>query len=233
MKSYNVKDYDIVYDHQYLEALPEEKRGPLSDSSALSLAWRPGHKEVSTLIKDCTIDGRAASEGLKLSFRSNVYVRGCLIFGGYEDCVDIVRGNDIVFDDCTFMSMNSKQHITIKGGAHNIIIKDCLFVNKYRKWYDGACLDLGNWTNYDIVKRPRVRNITINNCKTFDTGSILARILYSDPPQVINTEGNILRVPRLVTNLFYWMRRKGWLGKLFIPDKNELILQPKELCDKQ
>lgn len=223
------KEYDIYVSKQKFRASKEESPDALRDTSALSFCWRPGQERQSILIEDCIIDGRGASEGLKLSFCSNVYVKKCAIFGGYEDCVDIVRGTNIVFSQCTFISAQSKQHITAKGGAKGLTFRKCLFLQPYRKWYDGACIDLGNWTDYDDVVRPGVRDVLIDNCTMFDAGPVLVRVLHGDSPSVSNSRGWVIKVPPLFTKLFFHLQRKGKLGKRrrFAPD--DLKIYPHEL----
>lgn len=222
-------NYDIHVKDKKFIATAEDAPDKLSDSSALNFAWRPGQDQYSILIDNCVIDGRGASEGLKLSFCSNVYVHNTVIFGGYEDCVDIVRGSNIMFDKCVFSIGDAKYHATIKGGAHTIYFKECTFMGKYKKWYDGACIDLGNWTDYDDVPRPKVRGVVLDNCKTFKGGPVLARVLHANPPKVFNTEGTVLKVPCLFTNLFFFLQRKGWIGKRRRFSDEDLKIYPQEL----
>lgn len=184
------------------------------ESAALSFGWRPGQPKFSLTIDSCTIDGGGATEGLKLSFCRNVIVRNSQIMGGSEDCVDIVRGENITFDNCTFFANpDTKQHITCKGGAKNITFKNCKFVGSFKCWWNGACIDLGNWTDYDDVDRPMVRNVHIINCDMLDVACrILYRRLYSEMPVVKNARGFRFNVPRLFVKLFWWLQRKGAIG---------------------
>ena len=184
------------------------------ESAALRFGWRPGQPEFSLTIDSCTIDGGGATEGLKLSFCRNVIVQNSQIFGGSEDCVDIVRGENITFDNCTFFANpDTKQHITCKGGAKNITFKNCKFVGSFKCWWNGACIDLGNWTDYDDVDRPMVRNVHIINCDMLDVACrILYRRLYSEMPVVKNARGFRFNVPRLFVKLFWWLQRKGAIG---------------------
>ena len=66
--------YDICVKQQKFIAKKEKAPDKLSDSSALNFAWRPGQEKNSILIEDCYIDGRGASEGLKLSFLEPDYL---------------------------------------------------------------------------------------------------------------------------------------------------------------
>ena len=164
-------------------------------------------------LKDCEIDGRGCAEGLKISFGYNVKVENCIIHGGYEDCVDIVRGANISFINCKFVSYNTKQHFTIKGGCKNITIDDCEFVNDFSKWFDGAILDIGNWCDYDQYPRPKVRHVSVKNCRLTNIKfKLLSRILYGNSVNVQNTEGYNFKVPSIITKLFFYLRNKSKLG---------------------
>lgn len=166
-------------------------------------------------IINCTIDGRGCAEGLKISFGYNVKIENCIIHGGYEDCVDIVRGANISFIKCKFISYNTKHHFTIKGGCKNILIDDCEFVNDFSKWYDGAILDIGNYSDYDQYPRPEVRHVLVKNSRLTNIKfKLLSRILYGTIPNIQNTEGSIFKVPRFITKLFFYLRNKGKLGSV-------------------
>ena len=67
------------------------------DDNALGFGWRPGRPKQSILIENCVIDANGVAEGLKLSYCHDVVVKDCKIIGGYEDCVDIVRGSFNLF----------------------------------------------------------------------------------------------------------------------------------------
>ena len=160
-------------------------------------------------IEDCTIDAGPVAEGLKLSYCSDVIVKNCTIIGGFEDCVDIVRGGFMIFENCRFVSKNTKHHFTIKCNASNITIKDCVFVNEFNKLIDGAFVDLGNWSDYDVDDLPRTKDIYIIDYK-FENVSwykkIIARRLHAETP-VNRGKGYILRIPRLFVWLFWKLRR--------------------------
>ena len=167
------------------------------------------------MVDSCVIDGRGFAEGLKISFGHNIIVRDCIIHGGYEDCVDIVRGANISFIRCQFISYNSKQHITIKGGARDVTIHSCEFVNKFQKWYNGALVDIGNWSDYDIIHRPKTRNILIKKCKLTNVGfKLLSRTIFGNNLTVIKTSGLNLKIPSIITRLFFRLRKSGKLGSV-------------------
>lgn len=176
-------------------------------------------------ILNCEIDGRGCAEGLKISFGYNITVEDCIIHGGYEDCVDIVRGANITFKNCKFISYNTKQHMTIKGGCKNITIDNCEFVNDFSKWYDGAIIDIGNYSIYDQVKRPKVRHVTIKNCRLTNIKTkILSRVLYGNKPTVQNTKGFIFKIPSFITSIFFKLRNSGKLGKVSSLELNDKLV---------
>ena len=179
------------------------------ESNALGFMWRPGMPKRKIRIENCTIDAGPVSEGLKLSYCHDVIVKDCTIIGGIEDCVDIVRGGFMLFENCRFVSNNTKHHFTIKCQASNITIKDCVFVNDFKTLIDGAFVDLGNWSDYDVVDLPKTKDIYIVDYK-FENISwykkIISRRLYAENP-VIRGDGVILKVPRLLVWLFWKLRR--------------------------
>ena len=178
-------------------------------SNALGFMWRPGMPSKKIRIDNCHIEAGEVAEGLKLSYCSDVVVTNTTIIGGFEDVVDIVRGGFMLFENCRFISKNTKQHFTIKCQASNITIKNCTFVNDFRTIIDGAFVDLGNWSDYDIDDLPKTKDIYIVDCK-FENVSwykkIISRRLYAETP-IVRGNGIILKVPRLFVWLFWKLRR--------------------------
>lgn len=206
----------IVLENQVFSSdVFEETESKFNGLNALGFNWRPGQERFSLEIKSCKIDGLGVAEGLKLSFCRNVKVIDSVIIGGYEDCVDIVRGENIIFENCQFIANNgTKQHITCKGGAKNVTFKDCKFVGSFRHWWDGACIDLGNWGDYDDVVRPKVRNVSIINCSMENVSfPILYRRLYSETPKVEFSFGLGFNVPSIFVKTFWFLQRKELIGK--------------------
>jgi len=137
-------------------------------------------------------------------------VRRCIIVGGYEDCVDIVRGGDILFDQCTFISNNTKHHFTIKCDVHNIRIEDCTFSGDFKSVWDGAFIDLGNWGTYNFKDIPKTDNIYVTRCNIVNVSwwkQILTRRLFAENPVICDTSGFNLRVPKFIVNIFWLYKR--------------------------
>ena len=229
-KNFEIKNQTFRSD-QTVSVDVDRETGKVRDTNALGLVYRPYWTDdqipadhvfgpqvflaKNILVEDCEIDGRGVAEGLKISFGHDVTIRNCIIHGGYEDCVDIVRGANICFSGCKFISYNTKQHFTIKGGCKNIQIEDCEFVNDFKNWYDGAILDIGNWCDYDQVKRPKVRHVKVNDCRLTNIKfKMLSRVLYGEAPTIIETGGFVFKVPSFITSLFFKLRNSGKLGKI-------------------
>ena len=179
------------------------------ESNALGFMWRPGMPKQKIRIENCTIDAGPVAEGLKLSYCYDVIVKNCTIIGGYEDCVDIVRGGFMLFEGCKFVSKNTKHHFTIKCNASNITIKDCVFVNDFKKVIDGAFVDLGNWSDYDVVDLPKTKEIYIVDYKLKNISwykKIISRRIYADNP-IIRGDGFVLKIPKLFVWLFWKFKR--------------------------
>ena len=204
------EEYDRVVSGSTFKGDPDRCKRR-RDDNALGFMWRPGQPKESVLVENCTIDANGVAEGLKLSYCHDVMVRDCEIIGGYEDCVDIVRGGNITFERCRFISNNTKHHFTIKCMVDGVNIIDCTFVNDFRTIIDGAFVDLGNWGDYDKEDLPKTKNILVSNC-TYENVSwwkkIICRRLYAENPKINTTEGVVFKVPSIFIKIFWYIRRK-------------------------
>jgi hypothetical protein len=181
-------------------------------------------KRSGIIVADEIIDGRGFSEALKFSQCQSVVVNDCEIDGGAEDCIDIVRGFSyhLVAID---LHPRGKFGITIKGGVNYVTMVGLIFHS-----HSSECdIDLGNWTNYDIVKRPKVRNIVIRDCKSTTGKPIKVMVLHSDIPSIINSNVELKVIHPFFVWCFFTMRRFGWFGGKVEVDPEELKLQPWEL----
>ena len=177
-----------------------------ADDNALGL----GGTSRKCLIDSCCIDACGVAEGLKLTHISNVTIRNTTITGGYEDCVDIVRGDNILFENCTFVAKGTKHHFTIKCESRDIRINGCTFKNDFNNAWDGALVDMGNWSNYDKTALLKTKNIQIINCKLENISRrkrILTRRLYAQNAIVENTKGFNLKIPNFIIRCFWRLRR--------------------------
>lgn len=171
------------------------------------------HKEVvyrDGVISKKDIDGSGYSETLKLSNVNNCKIEKTTLHGGIEDCVDIVRGNDHLFEDCDFYCDNSYQAFTIKGGAHNITIRNCRFHGSPSKGY----IVLGQYSDYDFCKTIPVSNMLIENC-TFENPDVNQVVSWN--AKDIDADFEVYRIP-IIIRLAYFTFRKVYdrfkFGKL-------------------
>jgi hypothetical protein len=206
---------EIIVKDKKFKGDPSKFNGT-QDDNALGFGWRPGQEEQTILIENCEIDANGVAEGLKLSYCSNVKVINCTIIGGYEDCVDIVRGSNILFKNCKFIAKNTKHHFTIKCMVAGVQIIDCEFVNEFNNLLDGACVDLGNWADYDVEDLPKTKNIEISNCKLINFRKykkIISRRIYAESPLVSNTHGFVLKIPQIFVKIFWSFKRFEYKNK--------------------
>jgi hypothetical protein len=206
---------EIIVKDKKFKGDPSKFNGT-QDDNALGFGWRPGQEEQTILIENCEIDANGVAEGLKLSYCSNVKVLNCTIIGGYEDCVDIVRGSNILFKNCKFIAKNTKHHFTIKCMVDSVQIIDCEFINEFNNLLDGACVDLGNWADYDVEDLPKTKNIEISNCKLINFRKykkIISRRIYAESPLVSNTSGFVLKIPQIFVKIFWSFKRFEYKNK--------------------
>lgn len=170
------------------------------------------------------IDGVGSDDSLKFSQCFNVEVFGYYIENRKEDTIDLVRGANYHFHDLT-LNPRGNNGITIKGGAKNIKLENIVF-DSHGKECD---IELGMWCDYDIVKRPKVRNVEIINCHAKDRKPLVLKCWYSEKPKIVNSNVKVLWWPPIMSPVYFFARRKGWLGKLKAVDPENLKLDPREL----
>jgi len=154
------------------------------------------------------------SETLKFSLCRNVFVSRMTIEGSREDCLDIVRGENYTFDRCTFIIRpkvaKTARHITVKGGAKNILFDNCLFIGRgFWPWQ----LQLGDWTDYDIRDRFPTRDITLDNCVSTLPEGLTTLSIYAEKPKTtwnVSTSGTKYRTWKLWPPLrkAYWQFKR-------------------------
>lgn len=117
------------------------------------------------------------TESCKLSCCRSAIFDNCDFFGGVEDCFDAVRGNVIIFNACRFWSSHAdstrarllnhamtKQHVTVKGSIRRVMLERCDFIGPTQSKFS---IKVGDWTDYDYVKRPPCESIAIKGCRWF------------------------------------------------------------------
>ena len=170
------------------------------DQHTLALA-----KVSGVLLRDCELRADAVEEALKLSASRDVVVDRCVLHGGSEDALDVVRGEKLIFRDVIFIARGARA-VTVKGGVSNVDFIRCVFTGKPDSGY---FLELGNWTLYDVLDRPPVSAVRIDHATRFETqdgdnGSKTIRILHAEAP---DTVVDVDVVPALIVQAFFAFMR--------------------------
>ena len=157
------------------------------------------------LLSNCILRANEVEEALKFSRSTQVVVDNCVIYGGSEDAVDIVRGSRFVFRNVTFIARGN-QAVTIKGGVRGVDFINCRFEGKPRA---GHFIELGNWSRYDILERPETGKIRIDNRTTFANGRSDERpqavhVMHAAAPEM---KGQAVVMPRFMLNSFFRFKR--------------------------
>jgi hypothetical protein len=156
------------------------------------------------------------SEILKGSKRRNVVVEDSFIGGGNEDCVDMVRGENIKFQNLTVEAHEkTRVFFTLKGGIKGLTFNDVVLYGKSKWCWD---ISLGDWTNYDVDKRPKVRDIVLENVRFGDSNKrVKVLCLWSEKPTVIGGRVDIWKVPTFMVKILFWYKRKFGKGHVSVP----------------
>ena len=165
--------------------------------------------------RDLSLDakGEDYSEAFKSSNHSNVRVVDSLIIGGVEDCIDLVRGSNFLFSNCTIDCSGSKQAVTVKAGFENLWFKDCSFVGSPKTAYIVA----GQYSDYNFCGDLVTKDIRIDNCDFEDKSKPAVRMwnasnVISDDEDRLNLDF----VPSFVVYFYFSFRKiqqRIWHGK--------------------
>lgn len=141
------------------------------------------------------------SDILKFSKAEYVVVKNCEIWGGKEDCVDMNRYcRDICIKD-TKLLPRGKYGVTIKGGSHNITLKDVTFY-----WHGTETdIDIGNWSDQSDEKTIRVRLVNVGSN---DSKPVKVRVLWGDVPEVIGGNVVVRKVPTILVKAYRFLRKR-------------------------
>lgn len=144
---------------------------------------------------------------MKFSNCSNVKVSGVTVFGGREDCIDVVRGFNYSFEDMALEPLVNG--VTIKGSASNVTLKNITFWKTGKKY----SIELGQFDNYWYAGRPPTRSVTIENVTSKDGKKIIVPVWDAEKPVVINSPDVIIKkIPKFIWYPYFLLRR--WQVKL-------------------
>lgn len=159
---------------------------------------------------------------MKFSNCENVHVKGVIIEGGVEDCIDAVRGKDYMFENLTLYPY--RNGITIKGSIDGWHLKNILF---NRKGVDYT-IEIGQYDNYWTTSTPPTRNGIIENVYLKDGGKIYVWVWHGEKPRVINCPSvRVIKIPALVWFPYFMFRSIQRQGFSFVKNTLDKIFRKK------
>jgi len=150
-----------------------------------------------------TFHGAGKSEAVKISNRREVTFKNCVILGGKEDCLDIVRGSIHTFDNCVFEASGSLQAATIKGGAEYIHFKNCTFKGKPKMGY----VVLGQYSDYNFCKDLKTKYISFDKCHFEDSDTPSVVVWKADMPIIEECYANVKKIPTFIVWAYFTFRK--------------------------
>lgn len=177
-----------------------------------------GSQEPNSTVTRCLIDGNGAEWGLKMPNNVGSTFNACMIRGGKERALDIVRGGNIIFNTCQFATGKDRSptksrwslaktcDIGIKGGAHDIAFNQCIMTD----------LLLGDHCIYDNAFRgfvgPKTSGITLTDCvhPAGKNTPIILRVFNADLPKLVNTKAIAHVYCGLSVKVYFWVAGK-WI----------------------
>ncbi len=132
------------------------------------------------------------SDVLKFSNCQNITVDQCVISGGKEDCIDVVRGSNYTIKNTTLLP--HKNGITLKGSIDGAVLDTVGFDN-----HGSECdIDIGQFDNYWWIGRPPTRNIKLKNIESSDGKPVVVRLWDAENPTIENCNVKIVRIPKFI-----------------------------------
>jgi len=128
------------------------------------------------------MDGHGFAETVKISNLKNIHFSGKRIIGGYEDCLDAVRGSNYIIHDTNFVAgEKTRTFITAKGSIDSFAVINCTFTGKTKWPWD---ISLGDHTIYDNQdwKTPKMRNVYLADNRRTDGKRIKVLVLHCEKP---------------------------------------------------
>lgn len=130
---------------------------------------------------------------MKFSNCENVSVKEVTVCGGQEDCIDVVRGKNYIFQDLNLCPL--KNGITIKGSVDGWYLKNILFGRKG----DAYTIEIGQYDNYWTPSTLPTRNGVIENVKIADGSQVVVRVWDGEKPLLINAHNvKIVKIPKFI-----------------------------------
>jgi len=131
---------------------------------------------------------------------TNVIFRGHSVEPGRENCIDATGCTNIEWSECAFKAGAGISAFTIKGATD-----DWRIVGSKIGHGKETDVELGQFDNSWYFKRPPTRNGLIFDCCSNDGAPIRVTCWNAEPPQVINSNVKIRRVP-----IWIWLPYFCW-----------------------
>jgi hypothetical protein len=143
---------------------------------------------------------KAYDDIIKFYHCTNAQLKGKTVDAGTENNVDATGCTNIEFSDCRFVGKAGISAFTIKGKTDGWRIVSCM-ISHGRE----TDVELGQFDNSWYWGRPPTRNGLIWSCESNDGGPIKVTCWDAVPPEVVDSNVKIVRVPK-----FIWLPYFCW-----------------------
>lgn len=164
------------------------------------------------------VKGQGHDEAIKISNLTNIRISKSMFIGGEEDCLDIVRGDNIRFKECSFMpSKKTRTLCTIKGGATNVSLSGCHFDTEKKTRFPWH-ISVGDFTIYENDKETRPKHLTqVHISKATYSGKkpivlVFKGVVYADKTV------RVIQIPAFIVGIYFQLNR--WFGDKRKPQKS-------------
>lgn len=153
------------------------------------------------------VNGIGYAEAVKCSNLKDVTFRKFSIVGGYEDCLDVVRGRNYVFCEGDMYAGEARTFVTVKGGVHGFWLEDVVFHGKTKYPWE---ISLGDHTIYNDADPDLniVRKVVLNRVRRVDGAFVRVLCMASNRPICLNGKYRVYVVPRWIWRTWFWLKRK-------------------------
>jgi hypothetical protein len=131
-------------------------------------------------------------DNLKASNVVGLTVRDIVVLDSREDSIDCVRGKNYLFEN-----VFSHGSITCKGAVDGFVLARCTI---------SGTVELGQFDNYWVPGRLPTRNVSLINCKSPDGKPIRVKLWDAAAVNVVNSNVEITRIPKLVWYPYFLFR---------------------------
>lgn len=152
------------------------------------------------------LDGSNNAETLKGSNISDCTVRDFTLIGGYEDCIDCVRGSNYAFIGGSLIAgQKTRTFVTLKGGIDGVVLSDITMSGKCKWWWD---ISLGDHTIYNQGRLLNQKNIVISNVrKVAPVRKVRILVIDCERPTITDSNAVVIKVPRIVAWMLMRMKK--------------------------